>query len=82
MGAALMAAKFKLIFGSFLKSIHQLWLQFTGAFLLIFGVAFGFHAMKEARGDNVLAVVAAASLSLVTLVFGIHSFWKARKLRQ
>ena len=83
-----MAAKLKVIFGNLLKSMHQLWLQFTGAFLIVFGAAFGFHAVKEYRkyaestesGDSILALVAAASLSLLTLAFGIHSFWKARKL--
>ena len=31
--AADMAGKFKLIFGNLLKSLHQLWLEVTGAFL-------------------------------------------------
>ena len=44
-----MAGKFKLIFGNLLKSLHQLWLEVTGAFLLVFAAAFGYYAFKEYR---------------------------------
>ena len=81
-----MAGKFKLIFSSFLKSLHQLWLEVTGAFQLIFAAAFGYYAIKEYRNfpettDSIWGAVAAGGLSILTLCFGIHSFWKARKLR-
>jgi hypothetical protein len=84
--AADMAGNFKLIFNNFLKSIHQLWLEVTGAFQLIFAVAFGYYAIKQYRNfpettDSLWGAVAAAGLSILTLGFGIHSFWKARKLR-
>ena len=81
-----MAGKFKLAFGSLLRSLHQLWLEVTGAFLLAFSAAFGFYAVKELSrypesADNLWGVAGAAALSLLTLGFGIHSFWKSRKLR-
>jgi uncharacterized membrane protein len=80
-----MAGKFKLAFGSVVRSLHQLWLEVTGTFLIAFAAVFGYHAVKEYRkygqsDDSILWVIAAAGLSLVTLSFGIHSFWKARKL--
>jgi hypothetical protein len=31
--------------------------------------------------DNPWGIIGAAALSVLTLGFGIHSFWKARKLR-
>ena len=81
-----MAGKFKLAFGSLLRSLHQLWLEVTGAFLLLFAAAFGFYAVREYRkfpesADSLWGVAGAAGLSVLTLGFGIHSFWKARKLR-
>lgn len=81
-----MAGKFKLAFGSLFRSLHKLWLEVTGAFLLLFAVAFGFYAVKEYRRlpdstDNLWGVAGAVGLSVLTLVFGIHSFWKSRKLR-
>jgi hypothetical protein len=81
-----MAGKLKLAFGSVFRSLHQLWLEVTGAFLLVFSVAFGAWAFKEYRrfpetNENLWEIAAAAGLSAVTLGFGIHSFWKARKLR-
>ena len=81
-----MAGKFKLVFGGLLKSLHQLWLEVTGTFLLLFAVAFGFYAVKEYRQlpestDSLWGIMAAAGLCLLTLGFGVHSLWKSRKLR-
>jgi hypothetical protein len=81
-----MASKFKLAFGGVVRSLHQLWLEVTGTFLLVFAVVFGYHAFKEYRKygestDNLWWIVATSGLALLTLGCGIHSFWKARKLR-
>ena len=81
-----MAGKFKLMFSSFLKSLHQLWLEVTGTFLLVFAGIFAYYALKEFRklaetSENIWGIVGAAGLSILTLCFGIHSFWKSRKLR-
>ena len=42
-----MAGKFKIVFGKLLKSLHQLWLEVTGTFLLIFAVVFGYYASRN-----------------------------------
>jgi hypothetical protein len=81
-----MAGKFKMIFGGLIRSLHQLWLQVTGTFLLGFALAFGWHAFKEYRKytvspNNLLGLVSALAVAVLTLSFGLHSFWKARKLR-
>jgi uncharacterized membrane protein len=81
-----MAGKFKLAFGGLIRSVHQLWLQVTGTFLIGFALAFGYHAFKEYRkytgsSDNLMWLVMSGGLALLTLSFGLHSFWKARKLR-
>jgi len=82
-----MASKFKLVFAGFLKSLHQLWLEVSGALFIAFGAAFGFHAVQEYRkhvqADEVggWQFFAAAILALLTLSFGLHSFWKSRNLR-
>jgi uncharacterized membrane protein len=82
-----MASKFKLIFADFLRSLHQLWLEVSGALFIAFGAAFGFHAVQEFRkhtaADESLGwqAVSAAVLALLTVAFGLHSFWKSRNLR-
>ena len=81
-----MAGKLKTVFGGVLRSLHQLWLEVTGTFLLGFAVAFGYNAFKEYRkysetASNIWWIVMSCVLCLMTLSFGIHSFWKARKLR-
>jgi len=83
----LMASKLKLIFGDFLKSLHQLWLEVSGALFIAFGAAFGFHAVQEYRKHTAAdetggwQFFSAAVLALLTLSFGLHSFWKSRNLR-
>ena len=81
-----MAGKFKLAFGGIIRSLHQLWLEVTGTFLIGFAAAFGYNAFKEYKRyavsrDHGWSLAAMAGLSLLMLTFGIHSFWKARKLR-
>jgi hypothetical protein len=78
--------KLKIIFGDLIKSIHQLWLEVSGALFVAFGLAFGFHAVKEYRRLSSAEslnwqLVSAALLALLTVVFGLHSFWKSRNLR-
>jgi hypothetical protein len=63
-----------------------MWLEIIGMLFLVFAAAFGYHAFKEYRdfaspADSSYGMLGAASLSLLTLAFGIHSLWKARKLR-
>ncbi|HLQ75828.1 MAG TPA: hypothetical protein VK210_00645 [Terriglobia bacterium] len=82
-----MAGKLKKIFGGVVRSLHQLWLEVTGTFLVLIGVALGFHVFQSFRkhaqaGENESwQIWVAGALSAVTLAFGIHSFWKSRNLR-
>jgi hypothetical protein len=82
-----MANKLKFIFGDFLRSLHQLWLEVSGALLIAFGAIFGVHAFQEYRKQAEAAEAAswqffsAAILAALTLGFGLHSFWKSRNLR-
>jgi hypothetical protein len=82
-----MAGKLTTMFSRLWKQLHQLWLEVIGALFLVFSAAFGFHAVSEYRKsagfpENPAGIVGAAILALLTLGFGVHSFWKARKLRQ
>ena len=82
-----MAGKLRLIFGDFFRSLHQLWLEVIGALFLALAVVFAVSAFQEyrkianAEGAGLWIVISAVFLSLLTFGFGIHSFWKARKLR-
>ncbi len=81
-----MAGKFKMVFGGLIRSLHQLWLEVTGTFLIGFAIAFGYNAFKEYKrysvsGANGWSFAAMCGLALLMLGFGVHSFWKARKLR-
>jgi uncharacterized membrane protein len=81
-----MAGRFKLAFGGIVRSLHQLWLEVTGPFLLVFAGIFGFYGVNEFRklpesAASMWEIVGAVILAFLTLSFGLQSFWKARKLR-
>ena len=44
-----MPGKLKLIFGHFLRTLRQLWLEFIGGIFLALGVLFVFAAIQEYR---------------------------------
>jgi len=75
------------MFGAFLKSAHLLWLEVSGALFIALAIVFGVQSLQEYRKSASAGVSLswefgfAVLLSLLTLVFGVHSFWKARKLR-
>ena len=82
-----MPGKLKLIFGHFLRTLRQLWLEFIGGIFLALGVLFVFAAIQEYRkyirapelgtGRFLMVLVS----SIVMLFFALESFWKSRKLR-
>jgi len=82
-----MAGKLKQMFGGAVRSLHQLWLEVTGTFLVIIGVALAFHVIQTYRnptaegGREFWQLGVSATLAALSLAFGIHSFWKARNLR-
>jgi len=82
-----MAGRLKQIFGGVIRSLHQLWLEVTGTFLVIIGLSLGFHVFQSYRshrngdGSGIWQLVAMGLFSALTVAFGIHSFWKSRNLR-
>jgi len=82
-----MAGRLKHIFGGVIRSLHQLWLEVTGTFLVIIGLTLAFHVFRSYRshgnegGSGIWQMVAMGLFSALILGFGIHSFWKSRNLR-
>jgi len=82
-----MGQKLKTIFGDFLKSLRQLWLECIGGIFLLMGILFILAAIQEYRryvnspelgtGRFLLVVISSG----VLLFFALESFWKARKSR-
>lgn len=83
-----MAGKFKIMFADFLRTLRQLWLEVMGGIFLAFGVLFILTAIQEYRkyvstpGYGTSSLILAVLFSGVMLLFGLESFWKARKHRQ
>jgi hypothetical protein len=79
--------KLKIIFGDFLRTLRQLWLQFVGGIFVAMGVLFILAAVQEYRryvqtpalGSGRFLMVLLSSV--VMLFFGLESFWKSRKSR-
>jgi len=82
-----MAGKLKQMFGGVVRSLHQLWLEVTGTFLVIIGLVLAYHVFQTYRIPSTEGereywqLGATAALSAIALAFGIHSFWKSRNLR-
>ena len=82
-----MSGKLKIIFGDFLRTLRQLWLEFIGALFLALGLMFVLAAIQEYRkyvnapeigtGRFLLVLLSSA----VMLFFALESFWKSRKSR-
>lgn len=82
-----MSGKLKIIFADFLRTLHELWLQFIGGLFLALGLLFILAAIQEYRryihspqmgtGRFILVLV----FSGVMLFFALESFWKSRKSR-
>ena len=82
-----MIGKLKIIFGDFLRTLRQLWLEFIGGIFLALGVLFILAAIQEYRryikapeigsGRFLLVLISSG----VMLFFALESFWKSRKPR-
>ena len=85
-----MAGKFKVLFGDFLRSARKLWLEMMGALFLALAVMFCLNMISEYRRTSTpmtewdwhtgFSVFGSGLFSVVTLLFSLQSFWKARKL--
>jgi hypothetical protein len=79
--------KLRIIFGDFLRTLRQLWLEFIGAIFLALGIVFILAAVQEYRryvhapgigaGRFVMVLVSSG----VMIFFALESFWKSRKPR-
>jgi hypothetical protein len=82
-----MSGKLKIIFGDFLRSLRQLWLEFIGGMFLAIGIVFILAAIQEYRkyvrspqigsGRFVMVLISSG----VMIFFALESFWKSRKPR-
>lgn len=82
-----MTGKLKILFGDFLKTLRQLWLEFVGGIFLALGVLFILAAVQEYRkyvqspGMGTGRFLMVLLSSAVMLFFALESFWKSRKPR-
>jgi hypothetical protein len=82
-----MIGKLKFIFGDFLRTLRQLWLELLGGVFLALGILFILAAIQEYRryvqspelGTSRFLMVLFSSV--VMLFFALESFWKSRKPR-
>jgi hypothetical protein len=82
-----MSGKLKIIFGDFLRTLRQLWLEFIGGMFLALGILFILATIQEYRkyvrtpqvgsGRFVMVLIASG----VMIFFALESFWKSRKPR-
>ena len=82
-----MGGKLKIIFGDFLRTLRQLWLEFIGGMFLAIGIIFILAAIQEYRkyvhspqlgsGRFVMVLISSG----VMIFFALESFWKSRKPR-
>ena len=82
-----MSGKLRYMFRDFLGSLHRFWLEMIGILFLTFTVMFIVTAVQEYRKYvvtpeyGVLSFLLAVFFSGLMLLFALHSFWKARKIR-
>jgi len=75
------------MFRDFLGSLHRFWLDVMGVLFLTFTVMFVVTAVQEYRKYvatpeyGIMSFALAVVFSSLMLVFALHSFWKARKIR-
>jgi hypothetical protein len=67
------------------RVLHRLWLEVTGAVFLMLAAMGGVSAVKEVRsyqdGGELWRPVAAVSFVVLMSAFGIHSFFRSRRVR-
>ena len=68
-----------------LKPLRVLWNEMIGFVFLVLGVVFGFSAYRRFRDSDgeissLLALVGAAIFVLILVLYGVSSFWRARKI--
>jgi hypothetical protein len=80
-------SKLKVIFGDTIRSFRRLMLEVMGTFFLALAVIGIMSVIDEYRSYSNAVDAGSLRLSLsilfafVMLIFGLHTFWKARKIR-
>jgi hypothetical protein len=82
-----MAAKLRLIFADAIRSARRLWLEVTGTFFVALALIGITSIVDEYRKYSIdpEAGILRLSMSIIfasaMLIFALHTFWKARKIR-
>ena len=83
-----MAGRFRTAFKDAFKVAHTIVLEVLGAFFLALAIIGGSSVVQEYQRygnspeDGVWRLALAAVFTVSMFAFGIHSFWKARKVRK
>jgi len=83
-----MAGRFRTAFKDSFRTLHTLTLEVLGAFYLALAVLGGADSVRRYQawsGDapgGFASLILALTFTVLTLGLGIHSFWKARRLRR
>ncbi len=82
-----MAAKLRIIFGDAIRSLRQLWLEVIATFFValaligITSIVDEYRKYRNTPDGGTLRLSMSILFSSVMLIFGLHTFWKARKIR-
>jgi hypothetical protein len=83
-----MAGTFRTVFGDAIRVLRTLVHEVLGAFFIALAVIGGSSAVQEyqtysnAPGTGVWRITLAVIFSAGMLGFGLHSFWKARRIQK
>ena len=83
-----MAGRFRTAFKDAIRVAHTLVLEVLGAFFLALAIIGGSSVVQEytrygnSPDDGVWRLGLAGVFAVSMFAFGIHSFWKARKIRK
>lgn len=79
---------FEIVMPGVIKPLHALWNEIIGFLFLAIAVfmirptwkAYQKFQTDADPGEAIVGLVGGAALMLVGLIFGIHGFWKARRI--
>jgi len=83
-----MAGRFRTAFQDSFRVLHVLTLEVLGAFFLALAILGGADTLRQYQmyandaATGIWRVILALTFTLLTLGFGIQSFWKVRRIRK